>query len=430
MDSSSLLSASRRRLGWLGTSLAIAAALLPLTGVPSARAATAVPSQFVFTLSSRSPAVGQDITVTVVAKDSLGRTYTSWSSPATWSDSSGTLSPTTPGDFVNGVSTTVAHVDAPSQNDVISIASGSTGKSPKFNVVGPLDHLHVSVPGSDSVNTPFTVKATAQDAVGNLVKSFAGNATWTDGRGALASFTPGNFVAGVSTTTVQSPTPLKDDHVTISSGGLSATSGAFNVVGPPVRLALSIPPSASVASPFTITSRVLDGAGNVASGYNAPAGWSEASGTISPAAPSDFVAGVSKTTVQIPIAWKSDVVTLTTGALTASRTINVLGPFNHVALTWTPSSPPILCTSATGSLIAHAEDVAGNVLTGYNDAADYWLLEFGQAGDTISPAAPAPFVAGVSTNPSVTVNATGLTGLTLWLVTEGKVTTVTVCGGT
>jgi hypothetical protein len=429
MESSSLLSSSRRALGALGASLAVAVAALCLAGVPSAGAATIVPSQYVFTLSSRSPAVGQDITVTVVAKNSTGHTYTSWSGPATWSDASGTLSPAAPGDFVNGVSTTVAHVDVPFHNDVISIRSGSTGQSAKFNVVGPLDHLRVRVPPSNGVNTPFTVRATAQDAAGNLVKSFAGSATWSDGRGALASFAPSDFVAGVSTTSVQSPTPLRADRVTISSGALSATSGAFSVIGPATRLKLSAPSSVPVAGAFRITARALDAAGNVATGYNAPAAWSESSGTISPAAPSAFVAGVSTTTVRVPVAFKADVVTLTTGGLSATGMVDVIGPFDHVALTWTPSSPPdVRCTSATGSLVARAEDVAGNVLTGYTDTADYWFIEFGQAGDTISPGAPAPFLGGVSTNPSVSVDATGLSVVSLWVVSGGKVAVVKVCG--
>jgi hypothetical protein len=420
---------TRSRLALLAASLLIALAVLGLAGVPSAGALTAVPAQIVVKFSSTSPAVGQDITITAIAKDSSGHTFTSWSAPATWSDTSGALSPAAPSAFVNGVSTTVAHVGVPFHHDVITITSVITAKSPTFNIVGPLDHLSLSVPSSDRVDTPFAVQATARDAAGNLVTSYTGSATWTDRAGALAAFAPSDFVAGTSTTSVQSSTPLRGDHVTISSGGLSANSAAFNVVGPATHLNLSAPSSVPASTPFAITARALDAAGNVAVGYNAPASWSESSGTIMPSAPSDFVAGVSTTTVQVPVAVRSDSVTLASGGLSANRTFNVVGPFDHVAVSWTPSSPPAYgCTSATGSVIAQAEDVAGNVITSYNDTADYWLLQSGQAPDTISPAAPAPFVAGVSTNPNVTVTATGLSSLTLWVVTGGKVGIVNVCG--
>jgi hypothetical protein len=325
------------------------------------------------------------------------------------------------------VSTTVAQVTAPFHNDVITITSGITAKSKAFSVVGAADHLSVSVPPA-TVDTPFTIKAMARDAANNLVTSFSGSTSWTDSAGALASFAPSDFVAGVSSTSVQSSAPLRGDHVTISSGGLSAKS-AFNVIGPATHLHLSIPTSAPVASPFTIRSRALDAAGNVATGYNALAGWSESSGTIAPAAPSSFVAGVSTTTAQIPVAVKSDVVTLTSGALSAMGTFNVIGAFDHIALTWTATSPPpIGCTSAAGSLVAQAQDVAGNVLTRYNDAAPSWFIEFGEVTDTISPAAPAPFVDGVSNNPTVTISAARRSALSLGVITGSNVADVTVCG--
>jgi hypothetical protein len=424
----SALRSSRLGFGRRAALPVFASALLCLAAVPPGQAATIVPAQIVVKLSSSAPAVGQDITVTATAKDTSGHTYTSWSAPASWSDRSGALSPAAPADFVNGVSTTVAHVDVPFRNDVIAITSGSTGKSRAFNVVGPLDHLSVSVPGSHTVNMPFTVRATARDAANNLVTSFAGSASWSDSAGALASFTPSDFVAGVSRTSVQTSIPLRGDHVAISSDGLSASS-IFNVIGPATHLSLSIPSSIPVASPFKITARALDAAGNVATGYNAPAGWSETSGTIVPAAPSDFVAGVSTTTAQVPVAFKSDGLTLTSGGLSATGAFNVLGPFDHIALTWTPSStPPIDCSSAAGSLVAQAQDVAGNVLTSYNDAAPSWFIGGAEATDTISPAVPAPFVAGVSNNPTVTLSVARRSALDIGVISSGKVEYVRVCG--
>ena len=413
----------------VSSALVLAAALLFVVGPPAARAITAVPSQIVVSVSPSSPAVGQDVTVTATAKDSSGGTFTGYSAPASWSDSSGTLSPSTPVGFVNGVSRTVARIDRPFRGDVISVTSGSTGKSRAFNVVGPPDHLSTSMSSGITVGTPFTVTVSARDAANNLVTGFAGPATWSDSAGALASSTPNDFVAGVSKTSVQSSAPVRGDRLTVDAGGLSAVSGAFNVVGPATHVEVLAPSSPPAGTAFKITAHARDAAGNIATGYNGPATWTETSGTLTPAAPNDFVAGTSTTTVQVPVAFKSDLVTLTSGGFSARRTFNVFGPLHHIAFTWTPTNVPIDCSSATGSLVARAVDAAGNVLTNYNDPAPTWFLE-GATEQAIAPTAPAPFVAGVSNNPSLTITPPSrMSILTIWLISEGKVWPVIVCGG-
>ena len=94
--------------------------------------------------------------------------------------------------------------------------------------------------------------------------------------------------------------------------------------------------------------------------------------------------------------------------------------------------PPVPrdCSSASGSLVARAVDAVGNVLTSYNDPSPSWFLEGATTGQGISPAAPAPFTAGVSNNPEVTIAPPSrLSGLTIWVLTLGRVWTVRVCGG-
>jgi hypothetical protein len=335
----------------------LAAALLAVVGAPSAGAITTVPAQIAVTLSPSSPAVGQDVRVTAVAKDSLGQTMTSFSVPASWSDRSGALSPGAPADFVNGVSTTVAHIDRAFHGDVISVTAGTTGTSRAFNVLGPLDHLTTSIPSGPKVDTPFNVTISARDAVNNLLTGYTGALAWSDSAGALPA--PSAFAGGVSTTSVQLANPVHNDRLTITTGGLSVTR-SFNVIGPVTKLDLSAPSSVAPATPFKIVASARDAAGNVVPDYNAPASWIDSAGALTPSTPSAFVKGVSTTVAQFPTPVTPDVVTLSTGAFSAHRTITAVGPLDHVALTWTTASAGYLCSSVTGSLVARAVDAALN----------------------------------------------------------------------
>jgi hypothetical protein len=78
---------------------------------------------------------GQSFTVRVTAKDALNDTISDYAAPATWSDRSGTLSPQSPGAFLDGVSTTTARVAVPYHDDRITFTSNSvTGSTVQFTV--------------------------------------------------------------------------------------------------------------------------------------------------------------------------------------------------------------------------------------------------------------------------------------------------------
>jgi hypothetical protein len=82
-----------------------------------------------------SVSVGESFTVRATAKDSLSDTITDYAAPATWSDRSGSLTPASPADFANGVSSTSAQVGVPYHDDRITLTSGGvSGNSALFNV--------------------------------------------------------------------------------------------------------------------------------------------------------------------------------------------------------------------------------------------------------------------------------------------------------
>jgi hypothetical protein len=377
------LGSKLRRSRWLAVALLVGSALLILGGAPSARADFTWPDHVVVSVSPSAPSVGQDITVKAVAKDASGDT-SGLTGTGTWYDSAGALAtalPLTYIQFENGVATIVAHADKPLHNDVINVHFGpASGTSRAFNVLGPLDHLTTSIPSGLKVNSPFAITLSARDAANNLLTGYTGALSWSDSAGAVPS--PDPFSGGVSKTTVQLANPVRSDRLTISTGGLSVAR-SLSVIGPVTKLDLQAPTSVAVATQFKVVSLARDAAGNLVPDYSAPASWSDSAGAITPSAPSDFVKGVSTTIAQVPAPVKSDVVTLASGGMSGHRTLNAVGPVDHFAVAWKPGNVASDCSSATGSVVVRAVDVAGNVVTSYNSSSAGWYIESG-AGSVIS----------------------------------------------
>jgi hypothetical protein len=90
---------------------------------------------FVFSGVPGSVPAGQSFTVRATAKDALNDTISDYAAPATWFDRSGTLSPPSPGNFLDGVSTTTARVAVPYRDDRITLTSNSvSGRTVQFTV--------------------------------------------------------------------------------------------------------------------------------------------------------------------------------------------------------------------------------------------------------------------------------------------------------
>lgn len=142
------------------------------------------------------------------------------------------------------------------------------------------------------VSSPFTVTATAQDAFGAPLTTYNGAATWSDSSGTLAPSTPSRFVDGISTTMATVHSTFTADRITITSNGVSGTSGPFNTsVGPFAVITFRLPARITAGVPFIIRAYARD-AGGILTSYNAPATWSDLAGKLSPATPGDFFNGV------------------------------------------------------------------------------------------------------------------------------------------
>jgi DNA-binding beta-propeller fold protein YncE len=182
-----------------------------------------------FTLSApASMTTGSPATLTLTARDSAGNRLTSYAGSPTWSDQSNQItgSPTA---FSGGVSQTSVTFGQPVHADTITVADGSvSSKTKTFSVLGPFAKFAIHVPVSATHGTAFGVTIDAEDAAGNLVKTYAGTPTWSDTSNQLTG-SPTSFSGGVSTNSVTLANPVKSDRLQVTDGAVSSRSGTFPV---------------------------------------------------------------------------------------------------------------------------------------------------------------------------------------------------------
>ncbi len=189
------------------------------------------------------------------------------------------------------------------------------------------------------------------------------------------------------------PTPVP--HAPVRAIGFSWTSTEPIVA--PVRITLSVSPSSPAAgSPFTVTAVARDASGARIKSYSAPASWSDLSGKLSPYEPPHFVHGVAKTTrASVASPFHADMLTASSfGAKGTSRSFNVTGPLNHIAL----SVPRKVRAGVGYTVTAYARDALNDTITSYTDTATWSDLT-----GTLSPGTPSAFANGISKTTGTTV---------------------------
>lgn len=169
-------------------------------------------------------------TVKAEAFDSVGNLLSTYDGSGTWSSLDGGISPSSPSNFVEGVSLTTATIPGAFKNDQITLTTGGVvGSSHFFTVVGPLAAIAVKVSTPVTAGMPFTVKAVAMDSLGTPITDYNASATWSSLDGGLSPADPNDFVNGVSATGATVPSSFSDDQIMVASGGVSGRSPTFNV---------------------------------------------------------------------------------------------------------------------------------------------------------------------------------------------------------
>jgi DNA-binding beta-propeller fold protein YncE len=365
---------------------------------PLAKFVIGVPSSFT---------AGTAHTVTITPEDAAGNVIGYLAGSPTWSDSSGQLSGS-PAAFSNGESSNTLTLN-PARAEQITVADGSvTSTSKVFNVTGPLAKFAVGGPGSGSAGSASTVTIKAQDSAGNLVASYAGSPTWSDGTGQVSG-QPASFSDGQSTNSVTLANAVRNDRITVTDGSASGQSAPFSRTGPLAQFTLTTPSSMTTGSPVTLTLTARDGAGNRVTSYAGTPTWSDTSGQIT-GSPTTFSGGTSQTSVTFADAVHADVITVHASPVNSpSKTFSVVGPLATFAI-----HVPASATHGTPFPVTiDAQDSAGNVVKTYAGT-PAWSDTSGQLSGS-----PAAFSEGVSTNQVTLPSASKLDRIR---VTDGGVT--------
>src|SRR5689334_10917818 len=239
----------------------IAATLLAVTVLALPSGAFAAPvraDHFAVTVSPRPVNAGDDFTITTTAKDATNATIKDYAGDIQFKDTSGQLSASEPGKWMNGVSKTTASVKSAATGDVITVqtAGGVLGQSAAFNVAGPLDHFNVAVSPRPAVaGQDIKITATAKDANNTTVTSYAGKPDVYDDSQTMSVSDLGSFANGVSTSTASVPNAVHGDVVYVkdASAGVAGQSSAFNVTGQVDHISLSAPSSVDAYGSFDVT---------------------------------------------------------------------------------------------------------------------------------------------------------------------------------
>jgi hypothetical protein len=216
-------------------------------------------AHFQFTPELHQEAIGTSFTVKIYARDAAGNLLTGYGGSPSWSDGSGSLSPSSPAAFSGGVSTNPGtQIANPAHLDKITVDDASAGvqsSSHAFDAVGPFDHFTFSkIPQPLGVNQPFSLTVRAVDSAGNIVTGYTGSPTLFDYSSSLTPTGPAAFVSGMSRNLCVRVGAAGGDAITVDDAvaGVSSNSPSFGVTAAqvfstPGAYTFTVPCAASVA---------------------------------------------------------------------------------------------------------------------------------------------------------------------------------------
>ncbi len=186
---------------------------------------------------------GESFSVTITALDAANQTVTGFAGPVTLTDTSGSLSVLGPVVWSNGVGTASVSIGTAIARDRLTATGSSfavppTGSSPNVIAVtsATVDHFHISaLPATVWTGTQLSFQVTALDAGSQVITGFSGPLSLMDATGTLnvVSIT---WSAGVATVTASVGAASTRDRITVGFGSATASSAAFNVLGPVASL--------------------------------------------------------------------------------------------------------------------------------------------------------------------------------------------------
>lgn len=379
-----------------------------------------------FVLTANSPqTAGVPFTITITAVDVFGNVVTNFNGPATISDSTGTINPTT-ANLVNGTVTTnfvITTATAPNPTTITAISGTISGT---VQVViqpnTPTTLTVIAAPTPIRICQTANVTATLTDQFGNPtpgqpldLQILVGPAP--AGTAVLLPPTSGSTNSGgIFTTTLQATgagnVRVRGEHVITTS--INDISNIVNIINPALPTAITVtvaPPSVPINNSAIVSAQVTDCRGLPVSGSVIT--FTIASlGSLNPVVATTNASGIATSTVT---AGPTPGVTTITG--TAEGPIFDTTPFTitgQPVLTITKTANPPAGDVETGDTIQYQLVVTNNGLATANNIiiTDTLDSDVGFVSGSITPVGSGPFGSSVITfsvpslNPGASVTAT------------------------
>jgi len=366
--------------------------------------------------SITSQAAGSFFSVTITAKDQYDNTVISFTNIASLTDLTGTVSPTTTTNFINGVwNGNIQITKAHSNNKIMVTAQDKSGTSNEFTVYpNILDHFNFQTISSPQIaGALFSITITAKDAYSNTVTTFNGTATLSDNTGSIAPTSTTAFSSGQWTGDVSITKKQKDVRIAVSASGITNYSNYFNVQAANVdHFVITNISSQTAGTPFLIEVFAMDQFNNQVDQFEETINISDLTGTITPTISDDFSLGYWAGNVSVTQVQANNIITVertSTGIETGtSNGFNIThNSLDHFVFA---SIPTTQTAGNAFSITITAKDAYENTVTNFGGTASLSDLT-----GTISPGITGNFTSGswtsnVTITKSQTANRILVTG--------------------
>jgi len=316
---------------------------------------------------------GQAFTLSIEAQDNAGNIVTSFSGTAAITDLTGTISPKTTGNFINGEwSGQIVITQSMSANQITVTSAGEAGSSNSFNVThSTLDHFTFDqIVSPKTAGQSFEIVINAEDGYDNRVTSYAGTVNLTDDTGTLTPLVSGVFSSGQWRGNVIITASGTDVVITANGGGKAGYSNAFNMNPASLnRFVLETITTQAANGPFTIGITAQDTFGNTVTQYAGKVSISDLTTTISPMESGNFEEGRWFGNVVISQAFENDVISVVNQGGSESGASNSFDVISSTVDRFVIGSLGNQIAGKGFTLNIEAQDNAGNLVTNFSGTA-------------------------------------------------------------
>ncbi|MGD0978148.1 MAG: archaellin/type IV pilin N-terminal domain-containing protein [Candidatus Bathyarchaeia archaeon] len=372
--------------GWSGGASGLANTTIVMNGDNVVNATfVVILDHFGFDTINSPQVAGAAFNITITAQDQYGDTVTNYAGTSTLSDSTGTMSPTSTGAFVNGVWTgTVIITKAATSVTISTSGDSASGVSNAFTVnSGAAASFALSgYPTSATAGSSFSITLTAVDQYSNIATGYVGKVHFssTDTQAGLP--VDYQFVAGdKGTHTFTAAFTLKTTGswtITVIDGSLSATTSSITVnAGAIASFTLAGYPSSVTAGQSFGSNNVVmtayDAYGNVKVDYAGAVTFTSSDGHAVLPSSYQFTSGTGNDNGVHTFAGTgftlktagSQTITVTDGSISATSNAIIVNAvvLDHFTISGYPTS--VTAGQSFGGVVVTAYDASNNIITSY-----------------------------------------------------------------